>query len=398
MSITWIGDIDINLPINIALDYCNYITQHSQQPLLLKEKKYILNSFPFLDICIIITISDLELLCTYKLDYNMKDKNVILVNKTSHNQNIEYNKLYINTYFISTKCQSCNNIPNNKMAIVDGCCTCCMKLLLSEPIYIYKCNHSYCLSCFNNIFNKTQERFVIKYNKEMPYPDINYNYLSHNNTLNDHTLNVHRQSDDWKMFWIIENKNIDELKQLCEELKNKNKDIGFYFKMAYWKNIFTEEEAKNIKVYMCGVMDFCPLQHANDIGWLDGVKCLIDYNIGTQSQGSGLNVVDIEKNSSARCKKSILTLYYVPWSGYCQQILENGWKKFKEKYNNDLYLQSKIIIDEVSLTENKYLCEKNNVNGFPTIRLKNNTSEYEYEYARDRTADDICQFVYTHIN
>ena len=105
----------------------------------------------------------------------------------------------------------------------------------------------------------------------------------------------HRKSIDWEMFWIIEKKDMPALKSLCHEMRAKNKDIGMYFKMAYWQDIFTPSEARTITVYMCGSMDFSPIQHAVDIGWIHGAKCLLDNGIGYNGQGCGLPVIDSEK-------------------------------------------------------------------------------------------------------
>jgi len=101
--------------------------------------------------------------------------------------------------------------------------------------------------------------------------------------------------NDYKMFLIIENKDLKGLKNLCNNMKEKNIYTGFYFDMKPWDDIFTKKELikKNIKVYLCGLMDFCPMQHAYDIGWLEGTKYLIDKNIGC-SQGCGLGVLNTE--------------------------------------------------------------------------------------------------------
>src|SRR5437016_3298627 len=105
---------------------------------------------------------------------------------------------------------------------------------------------------------------------------------------------MYNNGNDWKMFWIIEKQDLEALKDLCQQLKAKNEDIGLYFQMADWKQVFTEAEADQIKVYMCGAMDFAPVQHARGLGWMDGVKCLFDNEIGC-NQGFGLPMIDHEK-------------------------------------------------------------------------------------------------------
>lgn len=101
-----------------------------------------------------------------------------------------------------------------------------------------------------------------------------------------------REMPDWKMFWAIENQDSETLAKLCQDLKDSNQDIGMYFKMRSWKQVFNETEAKSIKVYMCGLMDFSPIQHACDIDWVDGMKILFDYDIGCKVQGMGLHTVN----------------------------------------------------------------------------------------------------------
>ena len=89
----------------------------------------------------------------------------------------------------------------------------------------------------------------------------------------------HYLTNDWKMFWIIENKDLESLKQLCHQLKNDNQDIGMYFGCKPWWDLFNSNEADSIKVYVCGMMDFCPIQHAANIDWPLGIKCLLDNQI-----------------------------------------------------------------------------------------------------------------------
>jgi hypothetical protein len=104
-----------------------------------------------------------------------------------------------------------------------------------------------------------------------------------------------RDMPDWKIFWAIENNDAETLTKVCQELRNTNQDIGMYFGMRSWKQVFNETEAKSIKVYLCGLMDFSPIQHACDIDWVDGMKILFDYNIGCEIQGCGLCEVNMTR-------------------------------------------------------------------------------------------------------
>jgi hypothetical protein len=99
---------------------------------------------------------------------------------------------------------------------------------------------------------------------------------------------------DWKMFWTIEDKDIVKLRSICDDMKRQNKYISLYFGAKSWTDVFTEDESEKIKVYICGDMDFSPLQHAYDIGWIEGVKCLCDYKICSIS-GAGLPIINVDK-------------------------------------------------------------------------------------------------------
>lgn len=92
----------------------------------------------------------------------------------------------------------------------------------------------------------------------------------------------YRNSDDWKMFWIIEENNLEKLKNLCAELINKKKNISVYFNMTETNKIFTQEEIDKINVHVFDVINFSPIQHTCYLNWYDGKNCLSDYKIGME--------------------------------------------------------------------------------------------------------------------
>ena len=118
--------------------------------------------------------------------------------------------------------------------------------------------------------------------------------------LNDAILKNDKEKTDTlkiKLFWAIEHKDIDGLQKVIDEIKINNIQIGMYFPTTSWQKIFTKEEAKNIKVYICGLMDFNPIQHVCDcdVDWLEGAKILVKNNVGIDDQGCGLRTVLIDK-------------------------------------------------------------------------------------------------------
>jgi hypothetical protein len=96
--------------------------------------------------------------------------------------------------------------------------------------------------------------------------------------------------DDWDIFWAIEEKDASKLSEICQQIKT---DVKMYFGMVSWQKVFTKEEAEKIKVYMCGMMDFGPLQHACYLGWTKGMVILYESGVGL-TMGSGLPYVEIK--------------------------------------------------------------------------------------------------------
>jgi hypothetical protein len=103
-----------------------------------------------------------------------------------------------------------------------------------------------------------------------------------------------RESNEFKMFWIIETGNLDDLILFCKELKKENKHVNMYWPHDMVNSIFTKEECTYMRVQFSGVLDFSPVQHACAIGFDDAVLILLHYNISL-IQGSGLPTVNLEK-------------------------------------------------------------------------------------------------------
>ncbi len=89
-----------------------------------------------------------------------------------------------------------------------------------------------------------------------------------------------------EMFNVIESMNVNRLILLCKKLKEKKINIKTYHPVLD----FRLYKKINKKASWVGIMDFSPVQHAINIGWLDGVKILKEYNIGLV-QGCGMKIV-----------------------------------------------------------------------------------------------------------
>src|SRR5581483_11135179 len=88
----------------------------------------------------------------------------------------------------------------------------------------------------------------------------------------------------------------ENLTILFSMVRDTNKNIAIYFNMDSWPTIFTPDEDIQIKVYMCGNIDFSPVQQPCDIDCHQGIKCLFDYQLACKIKGLGLRIVNYEKS------------------------------------------------------------------------------------------------------
>lgn len=108
------------------------------------------------------------------------------------------------------------------------------------------------------------------------------------------SIEDYRNTDDWKMFWIIEENDLEKLKNLCIDLLDRKKNIYIYFGMIGTDKIFTHEEIEKINVHVFDMINFSPIQHTCYLNWYDGKKCLSHYNIGTECK-YGLTISRFKK-------------------------------------------------------------------------------------------------------
>ena len=97
---------------------------------------------------------------------------------------------------------------------------------------------------------------------------------------------------------------------------------------------------------------------------------------------------------------TLIVLYYAEWCGHCQRM-KPEWKKFeddlKEKYKNIKYAKLECdgdIVGSDNLTEEdkkKIMEEKENVRGYPTVKLFIGNEIKEFQ--SDRTAEKFMEFV-----
>jgi protein disulfide-isomerase A4 len=81
-----------------------------------------------------------------------------------------------------------------------------------------------------------------------------------------------------------------------------------------------------------------------------------------------------------------ITLYHANWCGHCKRFMPT-WNALK-----DVFSKNNIQYEEYEDTENEIEVQNAGVEGFPTIRITNDTGE-EYDYNGDRSADGILNEV-----
>jgi hypothetical protein len=94
--------------------------------------------------------------------------------------------------------------------------------------------------------------------------------------------------------------------------------------------------------------------------------------------------------------KNKLCLYYASWCHYSKIFLPE-WEKIKHTVSTS-ELKNKLECNDYECTENKELCSKYNIRGFPSIILhKVDGSSVEYPDDSPRTVEAILKFAQLHI-
>ncbi|AYV75779.1 MAG: putative thioredoxin domain-containing protein 5 [Terrestrivirus sp.] len=84
-----------------------------------------------------------------------------------------------------------------------------------------------------------------------------------------------------------------------------------------------------------------------------------------------------------------IVLYYAEWCGHCKNFMP-VWQQFEKRNKN------KITIKTVNCDENKSLCSKMDIQGFPTVRLYKSSREV-VNFDGNRSVEGLEQFINQYI-
>jgi len=89
--------------------------------------------------------------------------------------------------------------------------------------------------------------------------------------------------------------------------------------------------------------------------------------IGLAEDHGNAAVILKEKNFDTEVKKfPHFVMFFAPWCGHCKK-LGPTWQELAKKFNNDK--NQTVAIAKVDCTVEKTLCQKQNIKGYPTIKL-----------------------------
>lgn len=115
-----------------------------------------------------------------------------------------------------------------------------------------------------------------------------------------------------------------------------------------------------------------------------------ELDIQVQEPKQSVLVLGEDNFDSAVADALVFVKFYAPWCGHCRNMAPT-WEELANKYSS----QSGVKIAKVDCTEERELCSRHSVNGYPTLLLFNagvKTAEFE----ESRSLDSLAAFVERH--
>ena len=95
---------------------------------------------------------------------------------------------------------------------------------------------------------------------------------------------------------------------------------------------------------------------------------------GGRCMNNKYNTYDLSKQLGGSSGEDELMLFKAEWCGHCQNF-KSEWENLK----NDKYLKSKYRFTTYDSDENKEKMEEYKIKGFPTLYVRKNNQNYEYQ-------------------
>lgn len=121
--------------------------------------------------------------------------------------------------------------------------------------------------------------------------------------------------------------------------------------------------------------------------WILVVIVLLFLHLYGQAEGDVLTLTDENYDESIKKNKIIMVKFYAPWCGHCKAFApeyEKAGRMIKEQ--NLPY-----VLADLDATVHKEAAGKNNIQGFPTIKLFLDGTPIDYD--ADRTAEAVIAFI-----
>jgi len=81
---------------------------------------------------------------------------------------------------------------------------------------------------------------------------------------------------------------------------------------------------------------------------------------------------------------NVMILYFAPWCGYCKKLMPT-WNSLKKK------MGAKVQFTEINCDDNKEMCTRAGIIGYPTIRLITKDKKV-INYEGDKSEEDLIKF------
>lgn len=123
-------------------------------------------------------------------------------------------------------------------------------------------------------------------------------------------------------------------------------------------------------------------------------SCTVSENLEVVSNQTKPDIAPVVASTENNHEiKNKFVMYYANWCGWSQELLKEWTNKFIGDLNGDESLRNKVKLETVDCDKNEALCSKEQIEGFPTLKLHKENGEIVQYNESDRKSSDMINFL-----